>query len=74
MGIISLCPSCQAKKQGLIQGAKMMIEDVLEWLDNYSKENGEWYKYYVRIKELKEQLADLKKLNNWLEKENEKRL
>ena len=33
-------------------------KEILEWLDNYYKSNGEWYRYYVKIKELKQQLTN----------------
>jgi hypothetical protein len=47
-----------ADTQTLIkQALSKRNKEILEWLDNYSKENGEWYKYYVRIKDLKKQLT-----------------
>ena len=32
------------------------LKEVFKWLDNYSKEKGDWHKYYVKIKDLKQQL------------------
>ncbi len=60
-----LCPSCKSKKQGLIQGAKMMIEEIESQVENFSftadKEDN------ILIK--RDLLSELKQLNNWLEKE-----
>jgi len=76
-----LCPSCQKYKQGLIQGAKMMIEDEIKFLIELSKfmtagdeesirrleVNTNWYMVLERLKELQD--TELKQLNNWLEEE-----
>ena len=76
-----LCPSCQKYKQGLIQGAKMMIEDEIKFLIELSKfmtagdeesirrleVNTNWCMVLERLKELQD--TELKQLNNWLEKE-----
>ncbi len=73
----------KGKKQGLIQGAKMMIEDEIKFLIELSKfmtagdeesirrleVNTNWYMVLERLKELQD--TELKQLNNWLEKENE---
>jgi hypothetical protein len=55
--VLLLCPSCQSKKQGLIQGAKMMIEErdekELEILNAlvYKKKDGEYelFPYALRV-------------------------
>ena len=74
-----LCPSCRKYKQGLIQGAKMVIEDEIKFLIELSKfmtagdeesirrleVNTNWCMVLERLKELQD--TELK-LNNWLEK------
>lgn len=57
-----LCPSCRAKKQGLIQGAKMVIEEIRRISEEYFNE--EYYHDFP-----KEPFETLKQLNDWLEKE-----
>lgn len=57
-----LCPSCQKYKQGLIQGAKMVIEEIRRISEEYFNE--EYYHDFP-----KEPFETLKQLNNWLEKE-----
>ena len=57
-----LCPSCQKYKQGLIQGAKMIIEEIRRISEEYFNE--EYYHDFP-----KEPFETLKQLNNWLEKE-----
>ena len=52
----------QSKKQGLIQGAKMMIEEIKKISEEYFNE--EYYHDFP-----KEPFETLKQLNNWLEKE-----
>ena len=75
-----LCPSCRKYKQGLIQGAKMVIEDEIKFLIELSKfmtagdeesirrleVNTNWCMVLERLKELQD--TELKQLNNWLEK------
>ena len=58
-----LCPSCQSKKQGLIQGAKMMIEDEISFLEDLLWEND----CYEGARFITQKLSELKQ-NNWLEK------
>ena len=36
------------------------IEMFEKMIDECSKNKGEWYKYYVKVKELKQKLKDLK--------------
>lgn len=57
-----LCPTCQSKKQGLIQGAKIMIEEIRRISEEYFNE--EYYHDFP-----KEPFETLKQLNNWLGKE-----
>jgi hypothetical protein len=57
-----LCPTCRAKKQGLIQGAKMVIEEIKKISKEYF--DREYYHDFP-----KEPFETLKQLNNWLEKE-----
>lgn len=54
----------QSKKQGLIQGAKMIIEEIRRISEEYFNE--EYFNDFP-----KEPFETLKQLNNWLEKENE---
>jgi hypothetical protein len=60
--VLLLCPSCQKYKQGLIQGAKMVIEEIRRISEEYFNE--EYYHDFP-----KEPFETLKQLNNWLEKE-----
>ena len=59
---IHLCPSCQKYKQGLIQGAKIMIEEIKKISEEYF--DREYFNDFP-----KEPFETLKQLNNWLEKE-----
>ena len=52
----------EGKKQGLIQGAKMVIEEIRRISEEYFNE--EYYHDFP-----KEPFETLKQLNNWLEKE-----
>ena len=64
-----LCPSCKSKKQGLIQGAKIMIENQIKFLEYVGiKRSGELSTLDLK-EEIETKLSELKQLNNWLEKE-----
>lgn len=56
----------EGKKQGLIQGAKMMIEDEIKFLEDLLWNND----CYEGARFITQRLTELKQLNNWLEKEN----
>lgn len=60
----------ESKKQGLIQGAKMMIEGlkVNIFSEEEQKSNNVWYKKGWNDNAVKTN-NQLKQLNNWLEKE-----
>jgi len=61
----------QSKKQGLIQGAKMMIEDeIKDWEDLLWILKDTVHKSVEDI--INRKLTELKQLNNWLEKEGKK--
>ena len=69
-GEVILCPSCQSKKQGIILGAKMMIEKFklqfgklkLKFSPDMSEEDMEDVGDIITG-----ELTNLKELNNWLE-------
>ena len=70
---IHLCPSCQKYKQGLIQGAKMMIENELKLLNKTQPNMKICGRCYLENKDIEariiKEISELKQLNNWLEKE-----
>ena len=46
----------KAYVKGVEDGEKLAIQKVLEIIDECSKGKGEWYKYYIKIKELKQKI------------------
>ena len=43
-------------EKGKKEGYEKAMKEVEEVLDNYPKGKGDWYKYYIKIKDLKQAL------------------
>ena len=74
-GIIYLCRKCHDIVEDIVNKGKSKklwfeagketqrkedVEMFEKMIDECSKNKGEWYKYYVKVKELKQKLKDLK--------------
>ena len=59
----SLFPKEQIKgivEKAKAEGRKETIKEIEKFIDNYPKDMGNWHKYYIKTKELKQQIKRLR--------------